>query len=92
MVLEKDESYTPPDNKPDLHRPRYWKARYFEGGTIEEALPHLEIALMEGCTAHWNGRQYTVADIELNKGLLELEDKLKDLKEGAPVLKEALQA
>lgn len=90
MVFERNVSYTAPINKPDLHPPKYWKSRYFEGGTIEEALPHLEIAILEGCTAHWNGRQFTGADVTLQKSVLDLDDKIKEMKREAPKTKESL--
>jgi hypothetical protein len=80
MVLEKDISITPPESKPHLHPPRHWKARYFEGGSLAEALPLLEIGLMEGCTVFWNHRQYTEADIGLHKGLSDLEERMSQLK------------
>lgn len=79
MVREKECCMTPPESKRDLHAPKRWKSRLFEGGTIEEALPMLELGLMEGCTVFWNGRQFTAADIELQRGVLLLGDKMKEL-------------
>ena len=83
LALERKESYTPPTDKPDLHSTRRWIARRYEGGTIEDALPILEIGLMEGSTVYWKGRQYTEADIKLHKGLARLDDNLNQLKTGS---------
>ncbi len=79
MVQEKTNSITPPITQPGLHAPKQFKSRHFEGGTLEEALPQLELAILEGCLAYWNTRQYTEADIELHKGLLELGDRIGKL-------------
>jgi hypothetical protein len=65
LTSQETHHYTPPDLKPDLHKPREFDIRKYEGGTIEEALPSLSKALEQGYVVYWEGRQFTRADVNL---------------------------